>query len=401
MERLEEIKARKLELRELLEDEEKEVNLEEVKSEIESLEAEEAALEETAKEEEAKEEAEAEERRAVAEAIETRNLNETKTIEKEEKKMEEKRYDVSSPEYRSAWAKKLMGKELNEVEKKALGDALTTTATTFVEAAADANGINNGGLLIPTSVRADILKLIEQKSPFFRDIRKLQVNGNVDLPFVGAADDAQWGVEGTDSVQEGIEFKKIQLTGHELYKDVVITWKLEEMAVDSFISFIIEELANKMGRALCDAVLNGNGSSKPTGALNGLTAVTTGATVIDCILATYGSLSADAKVGAKAYISPACGIALYGYEGNKNYPFLQGLKGTALFDIEVDPYITGNNILVGNPSNYVLNENTALRVDKEVKVIGRKVVYGAYMVVDGAPKTAAFAKGTYTPESSI
>ena len=40
MDRLKEIEARKLELRELLEDETKEVNLEEVKTELDSLEAE-------------------------------------------------------------------------------------------------------------------------------------------------------------------------------------------------------------------------------------------------------------------------------------------------------------------------------------------------------------------------
>lgn len=418
MDRLKEIEVRKLEIRELLEDENQEVDLNAIKEELAKLEAEIKEIEDATKqeeevtEEEQKEEetevaeteeaeaTEAEARREVAKSIEERKILGTE-IKKEEIKMEEKRFDVSSPEYRTAWAKKLMGKDLNELDKRALGDAITTTATTFVEADADTHGINNGGLLIPTSVRTEILNLIEKKSPFFRDIRKLQVNGNVDLPFVGAADDAQWGTEGTDSVQEGIEFKRIQLTGHELYKDVVITWKLEEMAVESFINFIIEELANKMGRALCDAVLNGNGSGKPTGALNGLDAVTTGETVLDCIMNTYASLGDDAKVGAKAYISPACGVALYGYKGNNNYPFINGLKETALFEIEVDPYLTGNNILVGNPMNYVLNENTALRVDKEVKVLGRKVIYGGYMVVDGAAKTSSFAKGTYTPSASV
>ena len=66
-------------------------------------------------------------------------------------KMEEKKFDLNSKEYRSAWAKKVMGlpeDRFTEDEKRALGDAVTTTATTFVASAADTQGINNGGLNI-------------------------------------------------------------------------------------------------------------------------------------------------------------------------------------------------------------------------------------------------------------
>lgn len=421
MERLKEIEARKLELRELLEDETKEVDLEAVQKEIGELEAEEdsiqkeqeaaaeaaeaAAKEEEAKaEEEAKEaEQEAEARRNVAKSIEARNIVGTK-IEKEERKMKEQ-FGVSSKEYRSAWAKKLMGlseDKFTEEEVRALGDAVTTTATTFVAAAADANGINNGGLLIPTTVREEILEIIEKESPIFRDIRKLQVNGNIDLPYLYSADDAAWYVEANATVNEGIEFKNLQLTGWELAKDIVVTWKLEEMAVDSFISFIIDELANKMGKALVNAVIYGDGSSKPTGMTNGLSPVTTGATPLDTILNTYKSLSDDAKVGAKIYVSTNCNIALVGYKNSEgNYPFMAGVPTTAFGGIEVDPFLANNDIVVGNPRNYILNEQTPLRVDRESSVKGRKVTYGGYAVVDGKPKPGSFAYGKYTPASSM
>lgn len=421
MERLEEIKARKLELRELLEDETKEVNLEEVEKEISELKAEEdsinADLEAAAKEEEAKEaakekeqaavaekeESKAEERRNAAKDIESRKITGTK-IEKEERNMNEQ-FGVSSKEYRSAWAKKLMGlseDKFTEEEKRALGDAVTTTATTFVAATADANGVNNGGLLIPTSVREEILEIIEKESPIFRDIRKLQVNGNIDLPYLYAADDSAWYAETVQTANEGIEFKNLQLTGWELAKDIVVTWKLEEMAVDSFIKFIIDELANKMGKALVNAVIYGDGSSKPTGMTNGLTAVTTGDTPLDTILNTYKSLSDDAKVGAKIYVSTNCNIALVGYKNQEgNYPFMAGVPATAFGGIEVDPFLSNYDIVVGNPRNYILNEQTPVRIDRESTIKGRKVTYGGYAVVDGKPKPGAFAYGKYTPASSM
>lgn len=428
MERLQEIEARKKELRELLEDEEKEVNLEEIQAEIDRLdeevkeikkklaedeadpeetpieeapaeEASEAEAEKAEKsEEENKDEAEKEARRMIAKELNKRGIE--ANIIKEEIKMNERKYDVSSKEYRSAWAKTLMGVELNEEEKRAIGDAVGTTATTFVKADGSHNGINNLGLLIPTSVREEFLEVMEEESPIFRDIRKLQVAGNVDLPFLDSADDAEWYAETTDTKNEGQEYKTIKLTGNELAKDVVITWKAEAMTVDGFVNFILDELRNKMGKALINAIIYGTGSGQPTGITHGLTAVTEGADPIATIVNTYKELGASFRAGAKAYISTDVNIDIVGYKDpNGNYPFLQGVSGTKLVAIEVDPYLKNNDIVVGNCKNYVLNEVEPLRVDREATVKGRKVTYGGYAIYDGAPRAGAFAYGQFTEAS--
>lgn len=334
-----------------------------------------------------------EERSLIADTqeLETRNadVSKMKIIKMEEEKMEERKFGLDSAEYRSAWAKKLMNvpeSRYTEDEKRALGDAVTTTATTFVESTADTQGINNGGLFIPTSVRMDLMELIAKESPIFRDARKLQVAGNIDLPYLFASDDAKWYAELTDTENEGMEFKNLQLTGWELAKDIVITWKLEEMSVDSFISFILDELNNKMGKALINAVIYGDGSNKPTGVTHGLTSVETEATdtAIDKVIKTYASLSDEAKIGAKVYISNDVNIAIVSYKDqNGNYPFLAGIPRTSGFTIEVDPYLQNDDILAGNMRNYILNEITPMRVDKERTVKGRKTLYGGYAIYDG------------------
>lgn len=397
---LEELEALKLELKSI-EDEKVEEKVEEVVEEVKE-EPQEEVKEEV---EEEKTEISVEEERSLMADLEEKSvdISNLKQIRGEEKTMEERKYN--DQEYRSAWAKKTMGlseDKFTEEEKRALGDAVTTTATTFVASTADTQGINNGGLFIPKSVRMELMEMIEHMSPFFRDIRKLQVNGNIDLPYLFEADDAQWYVELTDTKNEGAEYKNLQLTGWELAKDVVITWKAEEMAVESFISFILEELAHKMGVALINAVLYGDGSSKPTGVMNGLTAVTSGETPIDTIIATYKSLSNDARVGAKAYVSTGVRVSMIGYQDdNGNYPFLQGLAGTDLFSIETDPFLKDYDILVGNPRYYILNENTPVRIDRESSVKGRKVTYGAYGIYDGKAKPNAFAKGQYIGSKSL
>lgn len=325
-------------------------------------------------------------------------------IEGENKMLEERKYTIDDKEYRSAWAKKLMklpDDRFTEEEKRALGDAVTTTATTFVASAANTQGINNGGLFIPTSFRQDLMELIEKNSPIFRDIRKLQVAGNIDLPYLYDADDAEWYVELTDTKNEGQEYRSLQLTGWELAKDIVITWKLEAMAVESFISFLLEELSYKMGKALITASIYGDGEDKPTGITKDLTPIKEGQTPIDNIIATYETLNDDARIGAKAYVSTSVKVKMISYKDqNGNYPFLQGINGTDLFSIETDPYLKGNDIIVGNCRNYILNEVAAISVNKETTVKGRKTTYGAYAIYDGKPRPNYFAYGQYTPETT-
>lgn len=401
---LQEIEARKAELQEKIAEAKTKEELIQLREQVEAINKEVPEQEETEEKKDG-EISHEEERSLIADTqeIEQRNLDtkELKVI-KEEKEMEEKRkFTIADKEYRSAWAKKLMGlkdEKFTEDEKRALGDAVTTTATTFVASTESVQGINNGGLFIPTSVREDLMEIIEKNSPIFRDVRKLQVAGNIDLPYLFDSDDAEWYVELTDTKNEGQEYRSLQLTGWELAKDIVITWKLEAMAVESFISFLLEELANKMGKALINAVIYGDGVNKPTGITKGLTAVKTGATPIDNIINTYETLSDDARIGAKAYVSTSVKVKMISYKDeNGNYPFLQGINGTDLFSIETDPYLKNNDVVVGNCRNYILNEVAPMSVAKESTVKGRKTTYGGYGIYDGKARPNYFAYGQYTP----
>ena len=384
MDRLNEIETRMAQIRSEVESTEDITKVEELNKEVEALKEERKVIEKTKEQEK------------IAKELEQKSLD-AKKIDKEERKMEERKFDLSSKEYRSAWAKKLMNlseDKFTEDEKRALGDAVTTTATTFVASTADTQGINNGGLFIPTTVRSELMEIISKKSPIFNDVRKLQVAGNIDLPYLFEADDAEWYTETTDTKNEGQEYRNLQLTGWELAKDIVITWKLEEMAVESFISFILDELAEKMGKALIKAVIYGDGNNKPTGVTNGLTPVTTGANAIERILNTYKALSEDAREGAKVYISTNVNLDIISYkDNNNNYPFLAGIPAVSGLNVVVDPYLTEDDIVAGNMRYYILNEVISPRVEKERTVKGRKTTYGGYAIYDGKAKPGSFALG--------
>lgn len=392
-----EIEERKAELLNKIEEAKTQEEIAELRSEVEAINKEVPEQEETNTEEKSEEISKEEERSLIAdtEDLEKRNKEVSKLTKiggKEE--MEERKFTTKSPEYRSAWAKTLMGVKLDEVEERAIGDAIGTTATTFVEADASHNGINNLGLVIPESVKLDWLKIAEKASPIYRDIRKMNVPGNVDFPYLFGADDAEWYAETTTTKNEGQEYKNIKLTGHELAKSIEITWKAEAMTVEGFISFLLDELNEKMNKALINAVIYGDGSAKPTGITNGLTAKEN-ANAIDLIKECLGDLSVENRVGAKVYVASdvADDIAFYKDE-NGNYPYLvAGLGRAGGATIEADPFLASGDIVVGNAQNYILNFNEGLRVDKEVKVQPRRVIYGGYLIADGNKKPGAFVYG--------
>lgn len=337
-----------------------------------------------------------------SEEVEVRSSTNLKKIEMEDLKMEERKFTTESPEYRSAWAKTLMGLKLDETEERAIGDAVGTTATTFVEADADHNGINNYGLLIPASVRKELLERAEKESPIFRDIRKLQVNGIIDLPYLFEADDAEWYAETVDTKNEGQEFKGLRLTGHELAKDVVITWKAESMSIEGFLDFIVDELYEKMYKAKVKAVIYGDGQGKPTGITNGLTAETD-EKPIETIKKVRKAMTADAKRGAKTYISTSVAEDIEFYkDDNGNYPYIiNGLNSTKSGKVEEDPFLDDGDVVVGNMRNYILNENEPISIAREATVKGRKVTYGAYQLVDGMPRPGYFGFGKVTGSASV
>ena len=392
---LQEIEERKTELLNKIEEAKTQEEIAELRSEVEAINKEVPEQEDKGQNGEISQE---EERSLIADTqeLEKRNkeVSNLRKIGGNEMEKEERKFTTASPEYRRAWAKTLMGVKLEETEERALGDAIGTTSTTFVEATSNANGINNLGLLIPDSVRLDWLKIAEKASPIYRDIRKMNVPGNVDFPYLFGADDAEWYAETTTTKNEGQEYKNIKLTGHELAKAIEITWKAEAMTVEGFISFLLDELNEKMNKALINAVIYGNGSAKPTGITNGLTAKEN-ANAIDLIKECLGDLSVENRVGAKVYVaSDVADEIAFSKDKNGNYPYLvAGLGRAGGATIEADPFLAAGDIVVGNAQNYILNFNEGLRVDKEVKVQPRRVIYGGYLIADGNKKPGAFVYG--------
>ena len=399
---LKEIEAKKAELRNKINDAKSEEELEELRKQAEELNKEVPSEE--------KEITHEEERRLIAdtESLEQRKVEIVGTLAKrEERKMKEfTKFNVlKSEEYRSAWAKRLMCKdesEFTEDEKRALGVALTTTATTYTAPSAGADGVNNGGLFIPETVSMEILKDVELESPFLRDIAKTYVRGLITFPYKKQGSGAEWVTEGTDNNLESDEWATLTFTQMELSKTIRITWKLEAMAVEDFINYIVEEVAREMRESLAAKPFYGNGTNEIAGITltgNNIDAeYESTVNPLDAIKAAIEKLPIRRKAGAKIYLSESMATEI-AFMKDTNGTYLNNpvngvaLNSIARYPVEVDPYLKDGDFIIGNARWYKMNFNENLSVSKDV--IGRSRVndYTGYCVVGGAPVPNSFVYG--------
>lgn len=350
-----------------------------------------------------------EERKLIAdtEDLEKRSVqasNLTKIGGNEMKKEKLTRANVlSSAEYRSAWAKKLMCREdITEEEQRALDVALTTTATTYVAPTASVDGVNNGGLFIPETVSMEILKEVELESPFLRDIAKTFIKGLISMPYKVSGSGAEWVEEGKENKLESDKWDELTFVNMELSKTIRITWKLEAMAVDEFISYIIEEVSREMREELADKPFYGTGVKEIAGiSLNGnnIDAEYEGTVKsLEAIKAGLAKLPKRKRAGAKIYIAEDLALDI-AFLKDDNGAYLNnpvngvGLDNIAKYKVEVDPFLKDGDFVIGNAKNYKLNFNEGISVTKDIIGKARVNDYTGYAVVGGAPVPNSFVYG--------
>ncbi|WLR53557.1 phage major capsid protein [Mesobacillus subterraneus] len=248
MNRLQEILARKQEIRSLLEGDQ-EVDVKAIEEELRQLQEEESKIIE---------------KRKLAEGIqmgqvETREIpkpTETRSDKVEIRSMKwQEAYETD--EYRSAWVKTMMGATLSAEERDAM-DHVNDEYRAFT------HNTENTQILIPKTVAAGIWKRAEEEYPLWADVRKFNVKGNLSMIKSSTNSvNAQWYDEEDVVDTDQLGFGQLDLTGCELAKAVQVTWKLKKMALAEFEAYIIREIGDRMGISLSTAVYVGKG--KPGG----------------------------------------------------------------------------------------------------------------------------------------
>lgn len=184
-----------------------------------------------------KEELEAEER-AAKEVADGKTIAEEIQIPKEEREMKmEKKFDIASEEYRSAWAKVLQGKKLDEVEERAYA---TTDAANAV----------------PTAVADKFFEKIKKLAPMLSEITLMQVAGNIKFMAEGTRNAAQLHTENSAVAPANDTLVSVQLGGNEFMKVIRISQAAMTMSVNAFEDWLVDMLSGDIARAIDDFIIN-------------------------------------------------------------------------------------------------------------------------------------------------
>ncbi len=248
--RLKRIKARKVEIRSLLQNGEQ-VDLAALTQELDALEVEERGLQDL------------ENRLEIAGKLNNEEIrgNEIKKpdVEIRAKNIEFNPDSVlESAEYRSAYLKTLQGVKLNEVEERAM---MT---------------VSNNSAVVPTQTLNKIVEKLKQVSVIFPMVTALNIPSNVTIPVENVNTDASWVAEATASTDgTDLTTASISLAAYKLIKTLEFSANIESMSIDAFESFIVTALSNKIKIAIDAAIITGNGTTQAEGIVTAITAVET------------------------------------------------------------------------------------------------------------------------------
>ena len=299
----------------------------------------------------------------------------------EEKRDMEKNYAVDSVEYRDAWLKNLMGKELNAEER---------TAITGTDA-------------IPTETLNKIINVLKENA-LLGKIDLLEIPGYVKIPIYATNNDATWTDTSTDSVDV---IGSITLQPKQLIKTIEVPATVDKMSISAFERYITEALANKIESALQKAVIAGTGTTEPVGIITAATSkvgkFTKAAVTKADLLAEMGDLPSEYQNGAcwimpsKVFFSEVMAIADHNDFTNVNNGFTYKLFGKDVVFDDNTKVGTQDAILYGQPKAYHVNLGEGVKVDKDLSVGFRSnsAVYRGVCLADGnLDNSNAFVKYT-------
>ena len=293
--------------------------------------------------------------------------------------------------------------KLTDMEKRALGVATTTTSETFVEATAEVDGINNGGVFIPQEVVLDILREESVDSPIYNDILTTAIKGKIKFPYRISKSGAKTKAELSPTENENVEWSVLNGATGNYTDSIVLTFEEEAMAIAEFTDYLISLIGESMRELLINDYIYGTGADDHVkgitfGAIQHKYTVSNGdyrAVLEEAIK----KLPIKKRAGAKIYLSAGIFDSItFERDGNNNYilPVLNGGGFTKLstFAVEMDANLADGDFIIGNVGkNYKANINKTMEIGLDVSNQKRIKTYTSHMMVTAVPVPNSFVYG--------
>lgn len=262
MARIDEINARKVEIRSLIDSADMET--------LKAFQTELASLNEEAEELRAREE--------VAKQLETNNNLGNSINLKGQHEMTNPTFE--SQEYRSAFMEYVT--KGTEIPQEFRAAATSVTA--------------DNGAVIPTTVLNEIVTKLEAYGDILPRVRRVSYPAGVTVPASATKFEAVWQNENAVGDSQKMTTASISFTAYQLRCNAGVSFQMDVRSLAAFESALVKNVVDAMGKALEKAIVSGTGVGQPTG----ITAATPVAKV-DATACDYATLVKAVKAVPTAY----------------------------------------------------------------------------------------------------
>lgn len=314
---------------------------------------------------------------------------------------------LDTQEYRSAFFKTLLGRQLTEVEKAAMN-----TAAKEAEKRADAfNTSTDAAAVLPTTTLNEVIKKARTMGGLISECRSFSMPTKIAIPIGTPSNKASWHTEGEEVEGKKAAVSSVIFDGYEILEVFSLSAKTKKMSIAAFENYLVEELTACVMECIEDALVSGSGTGQGTGLLTGVTWDTTNTVTVaktgtlsyKDIVKTVSLLKRGYAVGAKwAMNNTTLYSDFYGLVDSNNRPiFIADPKAESIgkilgFEVVIDDNLPENTAILGNYSKYLgynMPEGIVIETSRESSFRKGLIDYRAMAIADCKPiVTEAFVK---------
>lgn len=308
--------------------------------------------------------------------VELKNLSRTvsggKVVEKMENEMLKRENMVGSQEYKNAFLKTLLGRELTEMENVA-----------YVHTTTQENAP------VPTEMLNEIWDLIYGEHHILEDITIYRTGTIMEVVKHTAVTQgkAKKVAEGEANDDEQNTFVKVTLSGKDFSKHVDISYAMQKMSIPAFETYLKNEIATGIGEELAKEVIAAIGTGME--AENKIETAAAGTVSYKDLAKLFGQLK---RVGSLNIYATRNTIynQLVGLTNDSGTPIFQqvinpNVEG-ALFgaQIKTEDAVADGTILVGDGKKFVFNMIQDIMVESAKDIKKHVVTHSGYARGEGA-----------------
>jgi HK97 family phage major capsid protein len=288
----------------------------------------------------------------------------------EEKKV---KYTAESVEYRNAYLKNLLGREMSEEERTAFVQTTTNTPD-----------------IMPTTMLNEIWDLVSGQHVIMGDIRVLRTGTIIEIVkhTAIAAGKAKKVDENAANDDEQNTFVKVTLSGNDFSKTVKISYKSMNMSLDALQTYIDTEIADSLGEAMAeDAVTNAIEAN--INAANKITTVTAATLTFKELAKAFGALKRASNPVVYVTRNTLFNylVTLEDTEGHLIYqnPISAGANGALLGSVvKIEDAVGDGVVLIGDGQRVTYNMVQDIMIERDKDIEAHKNIFSGYACGEGS-----------------